>query len=504
MEENTSHPYNTRNNNITICKSEKSIGKYSKPKFIVNVNKNCKSEENYKIIIGNLVNMSNRLLQRSKLKIEDNSFINNYEDDSDSDYIEEDKQTSMKYIKYSKDEKEYFDNLKSNEQKIIVKYEKEIKKINLQKQPIRFKILGLPTLSLDSKHNILQKLEQFNKLETSDNEYFKLSSWINWLDRLPFNKYSQVPITGIKNKYKIAGFLKKSKKILDNAVYGHVEAKDQIIINLAKMITNPESKGTCIAIQGPMGNGKTTLVKEGICKALNRPFGFVALGGMQDSNFMLGHDYTYEGSKPGKIIEILTGAGVMNPVIYFDELDKISETSHGEEISNLLCHLTDSSQNSEFQDKYLSGIKIDLSRVIFIFSYNDPNKINPILLDRMYKISTKGFKINDKINIAKDYLIPNMLKEYKLKDITFSDEVLKELINYHTDSEEGVRNLKRHIETIISKINVIHLLDSLDNDNIIDCDLQNIKFPLIIEKEMLEKLIDMNTNEPDYLMGLYS
>ena len=268
------------------------------------------------------------------------------------------------------------------------------------------------------------------------------------------------------------------------------------------MITNNLAKGTCIAIQGPMGNGKTTLVKEGICKALNRPFGFIALGGMQDSNFMLGHDYTYEGSKPGRIIEILAESQTMNPVIYFDELDKLSETSHGDEIANLLCHLTDSSQNMEFQDKYLSGLKINLSRVIFIFSYNDASKINPILLDRMYKISTKGFNPDDKLKIAKNYLIPNILKEYKMQDITFTDECLLEIIHTYTEAEEGVRNLKRCIDTIISKINLIRLINT--DINIIDCSIKSIEFPLSIDTDIIQKLLNKKSEIDPHLLGMYT
>ena len=114
-----------------------------------------------------------------------------------------------------------------------------------------------------------------------------------------------------------------------------------------------------------MGNGKTTLVKEGIAKALHRPFAFIALGGASDSAFFDGHSYTYEGSHWGRIIQILQDSKYMNPIIYFDELDKVSKTSKGEEIINLLIHMTDQSQNKGFQDKYYAGIPIDLSKVIF-------------------------------------------------------------------------------------------------------------------------------------------
>ena len=115
-------------------------------------------------------------------------------------------------------------------------------------------------------------------------------------------------------------------------------------------IQNPKSCGNVLAIQGPMGNGKTTLVKEGISKAIDRPFSFVALGGASDASFFYGHPYTYEGSHWGRIADILMTSKSMNPIIYFDELDKVSSTHKGDEIIHLLTHLTDPSQNNLFQD----------------------------------------------------------------------------------------------------------------------------------------------------------
>lgn len=488
MDEYIIHPYNTRYKKVIKSNQKMSkIDNYLKPKFIVNLSgerKITKTSEDYNIVIHDLVSLSNKLLKHNQMKqaIEYNS-------DSDSDYIEEKKPKNTKYIKYSKAERTYFNNLDKSKQKIIKKFEKSIKNFQNKKKPLRFKILEIETISKESKYSIIERLEHFKKLDNSDNEYFKLSNWINWLDRIPFNTFTNIDIKN--NKKDVSNFLLNAKTIMDKAVYGHIEAKDQVIINMAKMITNDKSRGACIAIQGPMGNGKTTLVKEGICKALGRPFGFIALGGMQDSNFMIGHDYTYEGSKPGRIIEILAECACMNPVIYFDELDKISETSHGDEISNMLCHLTDFSQNTEFQDKYLSGVKIDLSRVIFIFSYNDESKINPILLDRMYKIRTKGFNTNDKIKIAKNYLIPNILEEYKLKNIIFTDDCIRELTCNYTEKEEGVRNLRRQIETIISKINVLSLVES--KSKIIECGIDKIKFPFTVDKNNLNKFISQET-----------
>ena len=148
--------------------------------------------------------------------------------------------------------------------------------------------------------------------------------------------------------------MENAKQTLDKAVYGLDDAKLQIMQMVGQWITNPSAVGTAIAIKGPMGTGKTTLVKEGISKILGREFAFIALGGATDSSFLEGHSYTYEGSTWGKVVDILLQSRSMNPVIYFDELDKVSETPKGEEITGILTHLTDTSQNNKFHDKYFA------------------------------------------------------------------------------------------------------------------------------------------------------
>ena len=234
------------------------------------------------------------------------------------------------------------------------------------------------------------------------------------------------------------------KKRLDESVYGHIEAKTQILQIIAKWISNPECKGNIIALKGPMGNGKTTLVKEGICRALKRPFAFLPLGGAKDSSFFEGHSYTYEGSECGRIVKILIESKCMNPVFYFDELDKVSENPKGNEIINKLIHITDHSQNSAFNDVYFSGIDFDISRALYIFSFNDESKLNPILKDRMHIIEMKKLDIEQKHIIAKDYLIPQICKDigFNKNDIIIKRNVIDYMINNYTD-EDGVRELKR-------------------------------------------------------------
>ena len=140
---------------------------------------------------------------------------------------------------------------------------------------------------------------------------------------------------------------------------------------MAQQIRNPSCQGGVIALYGPPGTGKTELIKKGIAKAMDKPFIFISLGGAQDSSYLDGHSFTYEGSIYGRIAQALIDAKCMNPIIYFDELDKVSNTDKGQEIINVLIHLTDYTQNSHFMDDYMDGIVVDLSRATFIFSFNE-------------------------------------------------------------------------------------------------------------------------------------
>jgi ATP-dependent Lon protease len=272
---------------------------------------------------------------------------------------------------------------------------------------------------------------------------------------------------------------------------------------LGQLITNPNAVGNAIALQGPMGTGKTTLVKEGISKILNRPFIFIPLGGATDSSFLEGHSYTYEGSTWGKIVQIIIDSKCMNPVIYFDELDKISDTAKGDEITGILTHLTDTSQNNQFHDKYFTEIDFDLSKCLFIFSYNDESKINPILRDRMYKISTNGYNMKQKQIISKKFLLPSIISEvnFDKEDIIINEDVLQYIIEKYCNEEEGVRNLKRCIEIIFTKLNLYRLMKTDENIFKESMSLE-VTFPFTVTKNIIDVLIKQ-TSSKTHLHGMY-
>ncbi len=338
----------------------------------------------------------------------------------------------------------------------------EIKKINEHSNtdtPHRIRLLesNLPT---KYKTSALKKINMLSYMDPGSGEYYKIKQWVDNFMRVPFGINMKLPIKFTDGIDVCNKFMEDAKKTLDDCVYGLDDAKMQILQFVGQWITNPDAVGSAIAIKGPPGTGKTTLIKEGISKILQRPFAFLALGGATDSSFLEGHSYTYEGSQWGKVVDILIQCRCMNPVIFFDELDKISNTPKGEEITGILTHLTDTTQNTQFHDKYFSSVDFDLSKVLFIFSYNDESKINPILKDRMYRIHTDGYKTPQKLVIAKNYLIPKIEKNvnFKENEINVTDEVLTHIIDNYTENEKGVRNLKRCLEIIYTKLNLYRLM----------------------------------------------
>jgi ATP-dependent Lon protease len=396
---------------------------------------------------------------------------------------------------------EYYHHLGVEKKDEIYNLTKEIYEYNGSNKPLRFKVIE-SHMDMKTKAIALENIDKMSEMDVSTGEHSKMDNWINGLMRIPFGKYNSISVNPESSIHEKREFIQNTYQTLDSAIYGHKEAKTHILQVIGKWMKNPDSGGNVLAIQGPMGNGKTTLVKEGISKVLNRPFHFIALGGASDSAYFDGHCYTYEGSHWGRIVQILQDSKCMNPVIYFDELDKISDTTKGDEITHMLTHLTDPSQNNLFQDNYFPGVNLDLSKALFIFSYNDESKVNRILKDRMYVIHTKGFKTDDKIKICNEYLIPEIFDTFAFskEEILFSDEIIKNIIEKYTHGEEGVRNLKRCIETIVSKIN-IHILSDGGQD--LSFQLKDLSLPVLLNEEHIEILLKNYTKDDKPPFAMY-
>ena len=398
----------------------------------------------------------------------------------------------------------FYEKIEPINQKKIIKELREINKITRIEKPYRMTLLE-SDIPIEFKASAMKKINSLRYMEQGSGEFYKSKNWVDTFMRIPFNKHEGLPISIDDGVEKCHEFMENAQQTLDQAVYGLNDAKMQIMQMLGQLLTNPKAIGAAIAIHGPPGTGKTSLVKEGISKILNRPFAFIALGGATDSSFLEGHGYTYEGSTWGKIVQILIDSKCMNPVIYFDELDKISDTPRGEEIAGILTHLTDTSQNSQFHDKYFAEIDFDLSKCLFIFSYNDETKINPILKDRMYRIKTKGYNSKEKTIIANKYLLPKIREQVRFneEEIIIPIEVLTHIIDTHCNKEDGVRNLKRCLEIIYTKLNLYRLMKPGSNLFEGEMSLQ-VEFPFTVTKVTVDKLIKRESDGLETWRALYN
>ena len=403
-------------------------------------------------------------------------------------------------------EMEYFKKKLSHKEQ--VKIMGDLKEVNEQIQvniPYRVALLDSQVPN-KYKAAVMQKLNILKSMEPSDSEYYKVKNWVDAFMKIPFGKYKELDIKMEDGVDMCSEFMEKSMEILDKCVYGLNDAKMQILQMIGQWISNPGALGTSIAIKGPPGTGKTSLIKEGISKILGREFAFIALGGASDSSFLEGHSYTYEGSLWGKIVQILMESKSMNPVIYFDELDKVSDTPKGEEIIGILTHLTDTTQNSCFHDKYFSDVDFDLSKCLFIFSYNDESKVNPILKDRMYRIQTNGYKSIEKITIANNYLLPKLREQvnFSTEDVIIPDETIEYIVSNKclTAGEEGVRNLKRCLEVIHTKLNLFRLIKP-GNEKISKEIALKVEFPFTVKKSDVDILIKNEEKQNQSLLAMY-
>ena len=405
-----------------------------------------------------------------------------YNDTKYQERISKEDRDFLKYLydkqaKGSKKDYNYFKNLDKDEKTGVLDLLEKIKKNNMAHKPHLFRALQ-SDMPMEVKTEVVRKVEMVTSDTSEDNH--KLTTWIEALLKVPFGKIKETKITNQSNKKEVHQHFKNALKTMDEAIYGHEKAKNSILQIIAQNFSNPQANSAVIGIQGPMGNGKTTLIEKGVSKVLDRPFCHISLGGAKDSSYLDGHDYTYIGSKWGKIVDVLLKAKCMNPIIYFDELDKVSRSEKGDEIINVLMHLIDTSQNNHFEDKYFTGVEFDLSKATFIFSYNDSSLVSPILMDRITEIQTSGFKTEEKVEIAEKYLQPNIMKDigFKDKDITYNNEVYRHIVENYT-VEGGVRKLKEILYQVAREVNLRKLMNKKMNN-------KKMKLPLTVSKDVLD------------------
>lgn len=350
-----------------------------------------------------------------------------------------------------------------------IKEYKEHNVLEFENQDTRTRILLLDA-PIHVKVTLLNKYDEMNKKTSqslfgggggSSGDKSKFNQWINDVLKLPFSQSRPLPVKLEDGPQKIKEYLTNAKDQLDKAIWGHDHAKDEIIDYIARIVSNPEGKGSVLALSGNKGTGKTRLIKQGVSKALGRPFHVINLAGASDVHTLVGHSSTYVGAKPGKLAEIMMMSKCNNPVIYLDEIDKVeSKSEKGMEVFRMLTHMLDPEQNYEFYDEYFDNVPIDLSKVLFVASMNNPEDIEPILRDRLKIVYLNPLTRQEKLKIAYDYILPELCASTAIKpeDLDIPEDVMGVLIDHGATTgpaqgEDGCRQMKRNIETVLQRLN---------------------------------------------------
>lgn len=315
----------------------------------------------------------------------------------------------------------------------------ELGEVDLKEEDINKIRAKMNTMSLPD--NIIKRLneeiERYSLTSPSSPEVTTIRTYIDWLLSLPWNKESKDNTD-----------IKKIVEVLDATHFGLDSVKKRIVEYIAVKKKTNTSNSPILCLVGPPGVGKTSLAGS-IAKALNKDFVKVSLGGINDEAEILGHRRTYIGASPGKIIQQMKKSKSNNPLFLIDEVDKLTKDYKGDPASALL-EILDKEQNSKFCDNYIEE-EFDLSKVLFILTANNISAIPAPLLDRLEIIELSSYTIYEKINIAKYHLIPNLLEDYKVKNIKFTDNAIEKIITSYT-KEAGARDLYRQIDAVIRKV----------------------------------------------------
>lgn len=347
-------------------------------------------------------------------------------------------------------------------------------------------------------------MEKINEMKLNNNDYNKQLTYVKTILQFPWPSTNDENIFQTLHNNKVASknFLSEIDNRLNTITYGHKKVKEQISLLITKWISNPQSSGSAIGLLGPPGVGKTLIAKS-LSKVLDIPMVMITLGGQNDAELLIGHGYTYSGAQPGLIIKKMCEAGKGRCIMYFDELDK-SCSKHGQvnEITSILIHLTDPNTNKAFQDRFFQGIDFPLDKIIFIASYNDSEKVDPILLDRLIELEVKSYNVEDKINILRDFILPELKENIGFnKEIKFNENDIKKFI-YDFTAESGVRDLKHKMEQVLLNINKDDIISDINLDYV------DLTYDLIL-KYLGEKNKNNRKMIPEkdcigYINGLYA
>jgi ATP-dependent Lon protease len=349
---------------------------------------------------------------------------------------------------------------------------------------LKYRILNLPCTD-QIKGVIYRKYEEMLDLSPSDEEYGKIKTWLTWAISIPYNFVKQVTVSNMTE------FITNARKRLDQELFGMDKVKEQILLVLTARIRNPDQVHANLGLVGPPGTGKTAIARL-IAEIMGCGFSQISLGGVDKSEVLKGHDYTYIGSQPGEIVRCLRNMGHKNGIIFLDELEKVSDKP---EIRAALLHVLDPSQNRDFHDLYLADIGMDLSRIWWVGSMNSLPHDNA-LADRWWIINVEGYTFKEKIRIVQDYIIPKELRNTGLSSsfITMNAATTGILIERVCSSmDKGVRALEKSIKDIVAKI--IFLVTHQDDNGGLPFKVSfnpgyKLTYPVTVDNVLLEKLLE--------------
>jgi endopeptidase La len=336
---------------------------------------------------------------------------------------------------------------------IILKAELEkLKSISVNDIDLRKQVQAAKNMPDNIKKILFEKIEE---MKSGSSEFYKQNLYVTTLLNYPWG-VNEDDVFGSLSKdiTKAREYLSNCKKVLDETVFGHDECKSKMQEIIGKWISNPNASGNSIGLLGSPGVGKTLIAKS-LGKALGIPCVTINLGGVEDGCVLNGHSYTYSAAQPGLIVKKMIEAGKGRCIMYFDELDKACSKHGINEIFNILIHATDVNTNDAFNDKFFQEVTFPLNKVLFVFSFNDITKVDKILLDRMQKIEVAQYSLQNKLIIAKNFLLKEISESIGIEygSVLFDDAELEYIIEHYT-FEAGVRELKRKIESLFMKLNI--------------------------------------------------
>lgn len=452
--------------------------------------------------LGKPVRPLSPLLKRLKVELKKEE-LESREDKSDEDELPVSEEEAFDTSWMSSTERFYYDEMdKTNKKRLISAYNQLCKESNsLDSVPLRLQVVqsNLPRTA---------KLEMFTKLSDPSScigpESNKYKTFLNDCLRLPFEKYVSAPCD-IDDPDSVANLLKQAREEFDLAIYGHNELKDEFISVMGSLLgaEGPRTHGSAFGICGPVGVGKTSFAKT-IAKIYKRPCYMISLGGSGSGATLEGHAYTYEGSRFGEIARALIHCECMNPVIVFDEVCKLADDSRGKEIMEKLVHFTD--PVGDFQDRYFAGIPIDVSGVISVFLYNNPERVDPTLRNRLDEFYLTDFGEEEKKKIAEQYILPAICKDLGLDMASFlkvEDGAMHKLVELFRGCT-GMRDIKKVLVRTMRIIKVFHRTGGKITSGLKDIYLPKTEPPYVINAELITAVYKMkSTSKPEVRLDMY-